>query len=94
MIGRLITENFENYVVHLVLDLLINFRGCTHFFFSTTPSSICASSSFFQAHSQCYDQTTSFRVIQHVGYGMIRLQLNYCAKILHRLGRPSNIIMQ
>jgi hypothetical protein len=26
--------------------------------------------------------------------GTIRLQLNYCAKILHRLGTPSNIIVQ
>jgi len=48
----------------------------------------------FQAHSQCYDQTTNFRVTQHVGYRRIRLQINYCAKILHRLGRPCNIIVQ
>ena len=47
-----------------------------------------------QAHSQCYGQTTSFRVTQHVGYRRIRPQLNYCAKILHRLGTPSNIIVQ
>jgi hypothetical protein len=30
---RLVAENFENHLVHLVLDLLINFHGCTHFFF-------------------------------------------------------------
>ena len=41
---RTVAENFENHLVHLVSDLLINFHGCTHFFFSTTPS-ICASSS-------------------------------------------------
>jgi hypothetical protein len=38
-------SDLENHLVHLVLDLLINFHGFTHFFFSTTPSSICASSS-------------------------------------------------
>ena len=44
MMRRLVAENFENHLVHLILDLLIKFRGCTHFFFPTTPSSICASS--------------------------------------------------
>ena len=48
----------------------------------------------FEAYSQCYGQTTSFRVTQHVGYRRIKLQLNYCAKILHRLWTPSNIIVQ
>jgi hypothetical protein len=47
----------------------------------------------FQANGQCYGQTTSFGVTQHVGYRTIRLQLNYFAKILHRLGTPSNIIV-
>jgi len=48
----------------------------------------------FQAHSQCCGQPTSFCVTKHVGYRRIRLQLNYSAKILHRLGTPSNIIVQ
>jgi len=48
----------------------------------------------FEAYSQRYGQSTSFRVTQHVGYRRIRLQLNYCAKILHRLWTPSNIIVQ
>ena len=30
---RLVVEKFENRLVHLVLDLLINFHGCTHLFF-------------------------------------------------------------
>jgi hypothetical protein len=29
---RLVAENFENHLFHLVLYLLINFRCCTHFF--------------------------------------------------------------
>jgi hypothetical protein len=48
----------------------------------------------FQAHGQCYGQTTSFGVTQHVAHRRIRLQLNYCAKTLHRLGTPSNINVQ
>jgi hypothetical protein len=30
---RLVAENFENHLVHLVLYILINFRWCTPFFF-------------------------------------------------------------
>jgi hypothetical protein len=37
---------------------------------------------------QCYGQTTSFHVTQHVGYRRITLQLNYCSIILHCLGHP------
>jgi hypothetical protein len=49
---------------------------------------------FFKNTVSALAKTTSFRVTQHFGYRRIRLQLNYCAKLLHRLGTPNNIIVQ
>jgi hypothetical protein len=45
---RPVAEKFENRLVHLVLDLIIKFHGCTHWFFSTTPSSMRFFFSFFK----------------------------------------------
>jgi hypothetical protein len=49
MMWRLVEENFENHLLPLVLDLLINFHWCTNFFFSTTPLSIRVSSPSFSS---------------------------------------------
>jgi hypothetical protein len=87
------TKKFENHLVHLVLDLLINFHGCTHSFFLTTPSSICATSPFSSTQPVLW-LNNSFGISQHVGYRRTRVQLNQCANLLHRLGTPTNITVQ
>jgi hypothetical protein len=48
---RLVAENFENHFVYLVLDLLINFHGCTHFFFNHSFIHLLFFLSFFFKHT-------------------------------------------
>jgi hypothetical protein len=85
----LVAENFGNHLVHLVISVNKFLLVYSFFFFSFQPLHPSTFLLVYEAHSQCYVQTASFRITQHVGYRRIRLQLNYCAKILNCLGNPA-----